>query len=84
MPNKIGVPMPATRLYKEGMNEPETIRDRFIAQYGEDTVRQAELQTVLDMLMLMGVVKPAEFVEVMTNKLKRVDDMRRRQVGMDT
>ena len=76
--------MPATKMYGGQGPEPETIRDRFVAAYGEDTVRQAELQVVLDLFMLMGVCKPAEFVEVLTRKLERVDRLRRAQAGIES
>lgn len=82
MPPKIYVPMPASQLYSGGGAHPETIRDRFVANYGETTVQRAELQVVLDLFMLMGVVKPSEFIEVLHRKLERIDKMRREQAGI--
>jgi hypothetical protein len=82
MPDKVGVPMPATQLYKRGMDEPEALRDRLCAMYGEATVHNAEHQVVLDMMMLLGVVKPQEFVDVLMRKLERVDRLRREQAGI--
>jgi hypothetical protein len=76
------VPMPASNLYKAGGAEPESLRDKFIAKYGEATVHQAEHQVVLDLMMLMGVVKPQEFVDVLVKKLERVDRLRREQAGI--
>lgn len=79
---KSQVPMPASRLYEAAGQHPESIRDRFVAAFGESTVQRAELQVVLDLFMLMGVVKPAEFVEVLERKLRRIDAMRREQAGV--
>ena len=78
---KIWVPMPATKLYG---GDSETIRDRFVAQYGEATVHNAEHQCVLDFMMLMGVVKPSEFLEVLEKKLRRTDERRRHAAGLPT
>jgi hypothetical protein len=75
------LPQPATELYKGGGGEPVTIRDRFVQQYGEGTVQRAELQVCLDLFMLMNIVKPQEFVEVLERKLRRIDDMRRAAAG---
>lgn len=72
--------MPVTELY--GTLRPETIRDRFVREYGEATVQRAELQVVLDLFMLTGVCKPSEFVEVMEKKLKRVDLERQIEAGL--
>lgn len=78
----MSVPMPASKLYTAGGAEPETLRDKFIARYGEATVHQAEHQTILDLLMMMQIVKPQEFVEILTNKLNRVDRLRQEQAGI--
>jgi hypothetical protein len=71
--------MPATKLY--GSNS-ESLRDRFVAQYGETTVHKAEHQVLLDLMLLLGVIKPSEFVDVLTKKLQRVDDLRRHAAGV--
>lgn len=78
-PPKLWVPMPASKAYGR---EPESIRDRFVREYGASTVTQAELQTCIDLLILTGAVKPAEFVEILTNKLQRVDRLRREAAGV--
>ena len=79
-----GVPMPASKLYEAGGAHPESIRDRFVASYGEATVQRAELQVVLDLFMIMGVVKPQEFVEVLQRKLERINRMRMEQAGIQS
>ena len=76
---KLWVPMPTTKLYGR---DPESIRDRFVREYGESTVHNAEHQCVLDFMMLMGIVKPEEFVDVLERKLKRVDELRRHAAGI--
>lgn len=81
MQNKPGVPMPATKLYGRGSEEPESLRDQLAARYGEATLHNAEHQVVLDLMMLMGVVKPQEFVDVLTKKLERVERLRQQQAG---
>lgn len=78
-PDKIWVPQPATNLY--GSN-PESIRDRYVRMYGEATVHNAEHQIILDLMLLNGVIKPTEFVEVLDRKLRRIDDMRRSAAGV--
>lgn len=83
MPKKIWVPQPATRLYgAEGM-DPQSMRDRFVQQYGESTVTQAELSTTLDIMMMVGMIKPSEFIEVMARKLHRIDEHRRAQARLE-
>ena len=81
MPDLPSLPQPATDLYRDGTQEPVAIRDRFVQMYGEGTVMRAELQVCLDLFMLMGIVKPQEFVEVLERKLKRTDDLRRAAAG---
>lgn len=80
--NKLWVPQPASNLYAVG-GEAETIRDRFVRQYGEGTVLRSELQICLDLMMLTGVIKPQEFVEVLERKLNRTEAARRRAAGFD-
>ena len=78
-PKKVWVPQPATKLY--GGNA-ESISDRFVREYGESTVSKAELQCVLDFMLLLGIVKPSEFVEVLERKLRRTDELRRHAAGV--
>jgi hypothetical protein len=80
--NLSAVPMPASKLYEAGGEHPESIRDRFVAAYGEATVQRAELQVVLDLFMIMGVVKPQEFIDVLHRKLERINRMRMEQAGV--
>ena len=80
MPEKIWVPQPATQLY--GGNA-ESIRDRFVRQYGEASVMKAELSVCLDVMLLTGMIKPAEFVDVLGRKLQRIDNMRRAAANLD-
>lgn len=78
---KIWIPQPATKLYGAGNTHPETVRDRFVRQYGESTVQRAELSVVLDLLMLTGAIAPSEFVDVMSKKLSRIDQERQAAAG---
>ena len=44
-------------------------------------MQRAELSTILDLMMLAGMITPSEFMEVMTKKLQRIDDERRIAAG---
>jgi len=80
---KIWVPQPATKLYGAQGADPETMRDRFVREFGESTVQQAELSTCLDLMMLNGVISPTEFIEVISRKLTRIDQQRRAAANLD-
>jgi hypothetical protein len=79
----IWVPMPAAGLYGVDRAHPQTIRDRLVAEYGEVTVNSAELSVVLDVMMVTGMIKPSEFVDLMRKKLHRIDEERRRRAGLE-
>lgn len=64
--------------------DPEGLRDRFVARYGETTVHNAEHQVMMDLMILGGVIKPNEFVEVLERKLKRVEELRAHRAGVNT
>jgi hypothetical protein len=76
-PQKIWVPQPASKLYGAQGADPESIRDQLVDMYGENTVQRAELSILLDLMMLNGVIKPTEFIEVMQKKLYKLDQKRR-------
>ena len=82
-PKKIWVPQPATRLYGAQGADPERIRDRLVDAYGEGTVQRAELSVVLDLMMLNGIIKPSEFIDVMQRKLHKIDESRRAAANLD-
>jgi predicted protein tyrosine phosphatase len=69
--------MPAGKLYGAGGAHPQSIRDQLVQQYGEVSVNSAELSVVLDVMMITGMIKPAEFVDLMQRKLHRIDEQRR-------
>jgi hypothetical protein len=81
MPPKIWVPQPATKLYSVGGTDAETVRDRFVRQHGESSVQRAELSVVLDLMMLTGMIKPSEFIEVISKKLSRLEQQRQAAAG---
>lgn len=83
MSKKIWVPMPATRLYGADGAHPQTVRDKFVERYGEATVTQAELSAALDIMMLTGMIKPSEFIEVIGRKLHRIDEHRRAMARLE-
>lgn len=80
---KIWVPQPATRGYGAGGRDPVSVRDQLVDQYGEGTVQRAELQTLLDVAILSGLIKPEEFFEVMRRRLHHLDQMRRAAANLD-
>jgi hypothetical protein len=83
MPQKVWVPQPATKLYAAAGTDPETLRDRLVDQYGEGSVQRAEISCILDLLMIMRVVAPSEFVDMMQKKLYRIDQRRRAAANLD-
>ena len=84
MPEKIWVPQPATNLYRTGGNDPESLRDKLVSKYGESTVLRAEVSVLLDLALLTGMIKPAEFVDVLIKKLERTDAHRRAAANLDS
>lgn len=84
MPQKIWVPQPASRGYGAGGGDPISIRDRLVDQYGEGSVQRAELQTVLDVIILSGLIKPEEFFHVMSKRLHDIDQRRRAAANLDS
>lgn len=59
------------------------VRSRLVFEYGEDTVRWSEIATVVQLMFAVGIIKPAEFIDLVSKQCKRVDDRRRRAAGFD-
>lgn len=78
------VPMPAGKLYGIGGAHPQSIRDQLVEQYGAVSVNSAELSVVLDIMMITGMIKPAEFVDLMQRKLHRLDEQRRAAARLES
>jgi len=72
MADKIWVPMPETEMYRKSVP-----RDELVQKYGEATVSRAEVATILNIMYVTGVVKPNEFVDVMINQCRRIEEERR-------
>ena len=83
MPPKIWVPQPASRGYAPG-GDPVSVRDQLVQQYGEGTVNRAEIQTILDVIIISGLIKPEEFFTVMQKRLYKLDQMRRAAANLDS
>jgi hypothetical protein len=81
---KIWQPQPASRAYGAGGGDPVSIRDQLVRQYGESDVLRAEFQTVLDVIILSGLIKPQEFFDVMQKRLYHLDQMRRAAANLDS
>lgn len=81
---KIWVPQPASRGYGAQGGDPVSVRDQLVNQYGEGTVSRAEIQTILDVIILTGMIKPEEFFEVMSKRLYKIDQMRRAAANLDS
>lgn len=75
--------MPAGKLYGAQGAHPQTVRDQLVARYGQVSVNSAELSVVLDIMMVTGMVKPSEFVDLMQRKLHRIDEQRRAEARLD-
>jgi hypothetical protein len=54
-----------------------------IPQFGEATVKAAEVSVVLDIMIMTGIVKPAELIDLIEQKCRRIDDSRRRAANLD-
>jgi hypothetical protein len=59
------------------------VRARLVMEFGEDTVRWSEIATVVQLMFAVGIIKPAEFIDLVEKQCKRVDDRRRRNAGFD-
>lgn len=81
---ELWVPQPSSKLYGAQGGDPETIRERLVQQYGEGTVERAEISCILDLLMINGVIRPSEFVEIITKKLDRIDQRRRAAARLES
>lgn len=78
MPGKIWVPMPESQMYKKSVS-----RDNLVQRYGEATITRAETAVILNLLMIMGVVKPGEFVDAIVAQCERIENERRTAAGLD-
>jgi hypothetical protein len=75
--------MPAGKLYGIGGAHPQSVRDQLVERYGQVSVNSAELSVVLDVMMVTGMIKPSEFVDLMQRKLHRIDEQRRAAARLD-
>jgi hypothetical protein len=75
--------MPASMAYRQGTTDAETVKDSLVQQFGSETVQQAEQSVILDLMVLMKVITPSEFIEVMYKKCQRIDQMRRAAAGLE-
>lgn len=80
---RIWVPQPASKAYGAQGGDPVSVRDQLVDRYGESTVQRAELQTIIDVIMLTGIIKPQEFFDIMMKRLYHLDQMRRAAAGLD-
>ena len=78
MPDKIYVPMPESAMYKKTVS-----RDELVGRYGESTVSRAEVATILNIMMISGMIKPNEFIDLMVRQCDRIDEERRVAARLD-
>lgn len=78
MPDRIGVPMPEADFYRKSVR-----RDELVQQFGEVTVSKAEVATILNVLYVTGVMKPAEFIDLMVHQCRRIEEERRAAARLD-
>lgn len=81
---KIWVPQPASRGYGAYGGDPVSVRDELVDRYGEGSVQRAELATALDVMILIGAIKPQEFFDVMMKRLHDIDERRRAAANLDS
>ncbi len=71
----IYVPMPQSEFaYGE-----KTKRDQLIRRYGEVSVMHAEVSACVSVMILLGIIKKQEFVELVERALQAADLRRQRQ-----
>jgi hypothetical protein len=78
MPDRYGVPMPESEMYKKSVP-----RDDLVVRFGETTVSRAEVATILNIMMITGVIKPSEFIDLMVRQCERIDEERRLAARLD-
>jgi hypothetical protein len=76
-----GVPMPEPEFYSQS-SDTRNARDYFIRTYGSTTVMLAEMAVVLDLMVILGIVKPAELAALIERKCKKIDMERRIHAGV--
>lgn len=76
--SRIYVPMPETEMYAKSVS-----RDQLVQQYGEATVTRAESAVILNLLYMMGVIRPPEFIDAMVMQCRRIEDQRRAAANLD-
>jgi hypothetical protein len=74
LPNII---MPTPEYGKGG----EYVRDRLVRQFGETSVMKAEIAICIQLMMMNGIIKGSQFVELLEQVLKKNEDRRRAQAG---
>lgn len=75
-PKGIYVPMPKADGY--GGN----LRDQLVQKYGDATVTRAETAVIINILIYMGVMKGAEFQDMIVTACNRIEDERRKAAGI--
>lgn len=79
-------------MVRVAMPEPRYNGDRQVVRYrnaelvpafGEATVVAAEQATALDIIMMMGLAKPREVIELVKIACEKADYERRRQANLD-
>ena len=76
--DKILVAMPESEMYKKSVP-----RDELVRQFGEATVGRAEVASILNIIFVTGVVKPGEFIDILVEQCRRIEDIRRRDAMLE-
>ena len=76
---RIHVAMPETDMY----GRKSVPRDELVMQFGSATVDRAEVATILNIMFVTGMVKPQEFVDVMVQQCRRIEEIRRRDAMLE-
>lgn len=75
---RIPVAMPESQAYKKTVN-----RDMIVMEYGESTVSRAEVAAIMNLLIVTGVVKAQELIDIVIQQCQRIDAERRAAANLD-
>lgn len=70
--------MPEALLYKKTVS-----RDELVMRYGEATVTRAEVTTVMNIMIAVGICSSSEFVDIMLQQCERIEHQRRVDANLD-
>lgn len=70
--------MPESDMYRKSVS-----RDEIVNRYGEATVSRAEVAVLLNIMYVMKIVKPNEFIDMMVRQCERIEEERRKEARLE-